>query len=94
MFKPVELKVLEDYRLWVKYEDGVEGEIDLSQLVGRGVFSLWDDYAAFEKAYIGQYGEIAWSEDIDICPDRVYLQITGKSAAEIFPRLDMELTSA
>jgi len=39
MFKPIQVKVLPNYKLWVKYTDGVEGEIDLSHLVGKGVFS-------------------------------------------------------
>ena len=49
--------------MWVKYADGEEGEVDLSHLAGKGVFSVWDDYEVFEKVYIGRYGEIAWSEE-------------------------------
>ena len=94
MFKPVEVKVLKNYKLWVKYEDGTEGEVDLSHLAGKGVFSIWNDYAVFEKVYIGQYGEMAWGDEIDICPDSVYMEITGKTPEEVFPNLQMELTSA
>lgn len=94
MFKPIEVKALQDYKLWVKYADGVEGKVDLSHLVGKGVFALWNDYAAFEKVYIGDYGEIAWSDEIDICPDTVYMKITGKTPEELFPNLKAELMSA
>ena len=94
MFKPVEVKALKNYKLWVKYADGTEGEVDLSHLSGKGIFSIWNDYAVFEKVYIGQYGEIAWSGEIDICPDNVYMEITGKTPEEVFPKLQMELTSA
>jgi hypothetical protein len=59
VFKPVQVKALSDYRLWVKYADGVEGEIDLSHLAGKGVFALWNDYNIFEKVYIGTSGQIA-----------------------------------
>ena len=31
------------YRLWVRFEDGVEGEADLSDVAGRGVFKRWTD---------------------------------------------------
>ena len=94
MFKPVEVKALEDYKLWVKYEDGVEGETDLSHLAGKGVFTLWNDYSAFEKVYIGSHGELAWSDEIDICPDTIYMEITGKSPEEVFPSLETEVTNA
>jgi hypothetical protein len=94
MFKPIEVKALENYKLWIKYADGEEGEVDLSHLAGKGVFSVWDDYAVFEKVYIGRYGEIAWSEEIDICPDNIYMEITGKTPEELFPNLQTELMSA
>ena len=63
------------------------GEVDLRHLVGKGVFALWEDCAAFEQVYIGDVGQIAWSDTIDICPDAVYMQITGETPEELFPSL-------
>ena len=54
MFKPIQVKALPNYKLGVKYTDGVEGEIDLSHLVGKGVFSLWNNHRAFQK--VGSLG--------------------------------------
>lgn len=87
MFKPVEVRALLHYRLWLRYSDGTEGEVDLSDLVGRGVFKLWNDYSAFENVRIGGYGEIAWSDKIDLCPDALYLRLTGKTPEDVFPNL-------
>jgi hypothetical protein len=87
MPRPVQVKPLESYRLWVKFSDGVEGIVDLSHLAGQGVFALWNDYREFQKVHIGSSGEIAWSEDIDICPDAIYLKITGKKPEDLFPKL-------
>jgi hypothetical protein len=94
MFKPMQVKALPSYRIWVKYADGVEGEVDLSHLVGKGVFALWNDYVAFEKVHVGEGGAIAWSDELDICPDNVYMAITGKTPEEIFPNLKTELMNA
>ena len=94
MFKPVEVKALPNYRIWIKYSDGVEGEVDLSHLAGKGVFALWSDYSAFEKVYIGSSGQIAWSDEIDICPDSLYIAITGKSPEELFANLKKEKVNA
>jgi len=85
--RPIEVKPLERYRLWIKYSDGVEGVADLRDLVGKGVFALWNDYREFQKVYIGPGGEIAWGEEIDLCPDALYLRITGKKPEELFPKL-------
>lgn len=84
---PIEVKPLENYQIWIKYSDGREGIVDLSDLAGKGVFALWNDYQEFQKVYIGPSGEIAWSDQIDLCPDAIYLKITGKQPENIFPKL-------
>ena len=94
MYKIVKLKVLSDYKIWVKYNDNTEGTIDLSSLVGKGVFSLWNDYEEFKKVTIGSIGELKWGDDIDLCPDSLYLQLTGKDPEEIFPNLKKESVHA
>jgi len=83
MFKPIRVKPLPNYRLWIEYDDGVAGEVDLSHLAGKGVFALWNDYAAFERVYIGDRGAIAWTEEIEICPDAVYMKIVRLPAEPI-----------
>jgi hypothetical protein len=32
-------------------------------------------------------GAIEWGTDIDICPDAMYLRLTGKTPEELFPAL-------
>lgn len=64
------------------YPNGVEGIIDLSGDIGRGVFTPLADEAFFRTVHIGQYGQIAWSEDLEICPDSAYQDIVQQSATE------------
>ena len=89
MFNPIEVKALPHYRLWLRYADGVKGEVDLSYLVGRGVFSAWDDHKVFENVHIGARGAITWKDDIDLCPDALYLRLTGQTPEEAFPKLNV-----
>jgi len=49
--------------------------------VRYGVFAPLRDEALFRNVQIGDRGQIAWSEDLDICPDSAYLEITGKIPA-------------
>ena len=35
MFKPVDVRALPHYRLWLRYSDGMEGEVDLSDLLTK-----------------------------------------------------------
>lgn len=87
MLRPVSVRAMPDYRLQVRYEDGAEGVVDLSHLVGQGVFAVWNDPRAFERVSIGSSGAICWGGEIDLCPDAIYMQMTGKSPEEVFPNL-------
>jgi hypothetical protein len=79
MKRPVKVEPLSGYRLRLHYADGVEGIIDLSDQVGRGVFAPLRDKAFFCTVRSGDYGQIAWSDDLESCPDSAYLEITGKA---------------
>lgn len=80
MPRPVEVRALEPYRIWLRYDDGVEGEVDLSHLVGKGMFTAWEDAEFFAGVYIGPIGGISWSERVDLCPDALHMRLTGTSA--------------
>lgn len=76
MYKPIKVKAFKKYTIWVKYEDGTEGEIDLSHLAGKGVFKIWETNSNFEKVYIDkESGAIAWNDQLDICADNVYYKL-------------------
>ena len=80
MNRPNKVAALPGFRIRVNYSDGVDGVIDLSADVGRGVFAPLADEAFFQTVHIGRYGQIAWSEDIEICPDAAYQEIMGAAA--------------
>ena len=87
MFKVTEAKPLAGYRLWLRFADGTTGEVDLSEMAGKGVFAIWNTPGAFEKVQVGRRGDVNWGEEIDLCPDALYLEVTGKTPEEIFPVL-------
>jgi hypothetical protein len=87
MKKISKVKVLSGYRLELEFDDGVSGTVDLSEDVGKGVFVLWCNPLAFEQVRIGSSGELVWSDRIDLCPDALYLKVTGKTPEDIFPAL-------
>jgi len=83
---------LEGYKIRVRFEDGVEGVSDLSALVGRGVFARFADVGYFNQAFINpETDTVTWPDDLDICPDSLYEEITGK---KIFGVSDNERRTA
>jgi len=94
MKRIIKVEVLEDYKLRLVFTDGVTGVADVSALVGKGVFSFWKDYAEFYKVQIGSSGELVWGDQIDLCPDALYMKITGRQLEEMFPSLKLETACA
>ncbi len=70
---------LSNYRLMVKFEDGVQGIIDLSKWKGKGLFEYWSNEENFKKFTITENKKIEWNEEIDMDPDAFYLKLVGKT---------------
>ncbi|MPY87305.1 MAG: DUF2442 domain-containing protein [Luteitalea sp.] len=85
MSKIVDVRPLDDHRIWLRFSDGAKGEVDLSDLAGRGVFSAWADRNVFTAVHVESGGGIEWPGEIDMCPDALYLRLTGKAVEEVFP---------
>ena len=85
MKKIIGLTVLESYRIQLQFDDGVEGIVDFSAKPRAGVYARWQDYEFFRRARIGAFGELVWDEQIDFCPDALWLQVTGKGPEALEP---------
>lgn len=83
--RPVEVRALNGRRIHLTYSDGVAGEVDLSHLDNRGVFGIWRNRKIFAMPRLTAMGAVAWGQEIELCPDALYMQITGKSPAELMP---------
>jgi hypothetical protein len=75
------------YKLHLEYDDGTIGDVDVSSLIGKGVFASLADAKVFEAVTVGEHGEVRWTDDLELCADALYLQMTGKSAEDLFPNL-------
>lgn len=87
MKKVIDVRALHDYRLWLRFDDGTQGEIDVSDLAGRGVCEAWADPEVFRQVSVDESGAVVWPGDIDLCPDALYLRLTGKPVEDVFPGL-------
>ena len=83
MKKIVSVTVLDHYRLRLRFNDGVEGEVDFSKQPRTGVYAPWRDYGWFRRAHVGEYGELRWDDQLDFSPDALWLQVTGKRPEDL-----------
>ena len=97
MIRPVQVEARDGYKIWVKFDDGVEGEVDLSNLVSRGgLFKSWEDREFFELVSVADYNAIKWGEGgfHELCGDSLYMKITGLTAREFNDRSKQQVTHA
>ena len=78
------------HRIWLLYSDGVSGVVDLSDLTGKGVFQAWDHPGVFDRVHVAPHGAVAWNQDIELCPDALYMELTGKSPEQLLPGLERQ----
>lgn len=59
---------LDDYRIFVKLEDGREGIFDLKPYLNHGVFRELQDKTYFSQVDI-VFGAVTWPHEQDIAPE-------------------------
>ncbi len=77
----VEVKPETDYRLFVRFEDGLSGHVQLCFEELTGVLSPLRDASFFEQVSI-EHGALTWPGEIDLAPDKMYsdlAQFTGSN---------------
>ncbi|MDZ4814760.1 MAG: DUF2442 domain-containing protein [Verrucomicrobiota bacterium] len=87
MHSLLEVKALEHFQLWLRYDDGTQGAVDVSSYASQPVFACWHNPGGFEAAHKGEGGSVEWSESADLCADALYLKLTGRRPEDIFPAL-------
>ena len=66
-----------DYCLFVRFKDGLDGLVRLREEQLTGVLAALRDQRFFEQVFIDQ-GAVAWPGDIDLAPDAMYAEVSGK----------------
>jgi len=94
MHKIVDVTVLDGYKLALTFDDATQGVVDLSAYAGKGVFAGWSEIEEFRAVQIGEFGELQWGDDVDLCPDALYMEATGKKPDEVLPALNREGVNA
>lgn len=71
--------VLDGYRLRLRFEDGAEGDVDVTDLVPfEGVFAPLRDGAAYTSVRVDpDLGTIVWPNGADLDPAVLYPKVTG-----------------
>jgi hypothetical protein len=77
----VEARALEGHRLFVRFDDGTTGTLDIAALTKfDGVFAPLQDPVYFANVRVDpDLGTVVWPDGADLCPDVLYARVTGGS---------------
>jgi Protein of unknown function (DUF2442) len=74
----VTVKALPDFRVAVRFRDGLEGEVQMRGLIfgaNAGVFAALREPALFATARI-EHHAVTWDGELDLAPDAMHAEIS------------------
>lgn len=77
----VSVKPLGAHRLWMRFDNGDEGEIDMEPHLRpfQNLFAALKDPTYFAKVKVSRAaGTIRWPNGVDLDPDVLHHRVTGK----------------
>jgi hypothetical protein len=84
----VSVTPLDGFRLRVRFIDGLEGEVQLAELLNSarpGVFEPLRDPAEFRRVGLSTYGVVTWPGELDLAPDAMYDDIKATGVCIVRP---------
>ncbi|MEA1989994.1 MAG: DUF2442 domain-containing protein [Pseudomonadota bacterium] len=76
-----------DYRVWVKFDDGVEGEVNLEAELWGEIFQPLKEMARFAELVMDkELGTIVWPNGADFAPEFLYQRLCPNYALKPTPK--------
>ena len=74
--KVVEAKYEEDYQIWLRFDDGTQGTIDLKDELWGDIFEPLKDINEFSKVSVDpELNTIIWPNGADFAPEFLYQKL-------------------
>lgn len=85
MHRVTECKATEDYRLWLRFDDGVEGSVFLGNLLEIAAFRAWKDVTQFCRVAVDPAAStVVWDAGVRLDPDILYQDLLSRKAGKGF----------
>ena len=99
-FQVVGVKALDGFRIWVRFNDGTQGEIDLAEYAEKPWFQPWQDRRVFKNVWVPAHGGgIRWGDDpeesdMGFCLTWLYTKLSGRPWDEVLENAKAQLINA
>lgn len=82
MFDVIDVRYVSEYTVWLRFEDGTAGEVDLFHDLHGPVFEPLRDPAYFARVSLNrEIGTIVWPNGADFAPEFLYRKLRVTAAA-------------
>ena len=69
----IEVRYVDGYTVWLRFEDGTQGEVDLASELHGPVFEPLQDSTYFARVRVNpDTGTIEWPNGADLAPEFLY----------------------
>ena len=73
MIEVTDVKYINDYKIWLKFNNGISGQVDLKDDLWGPVFEQLKDKSYFASVRVSKtLGTIFWDNDADIAPEHLF----------------------
>jgi hypothetical protein len=79
MIEVLEAAYREEYKVWIRFNTGESGVVDLRDLLLKHKAAApLIDKNEFKKFYLDEWPTLAWPCGFDVAPESLYERVTGK----------------
>jgi hypothetical protein len=72
----IEVRYVREYTVWLRFEDGTEGEVDISRSFRGPVFEPLRNLEYFKQVRVdAELGTIVWPNGADIAPETLHERV-------------------
>ncbi len=85
MHRVTQCRASRDYRLWLRFDDGVEGSVFLGNLLEVSAFKAWRDVEKFCSVDLDdKVSTVVWDVGIKLDPDILYQDLVSSRVSKEF----------
>ena len=82
MHRVSHVEALNDYQLYVRFEDGTAGTVSLADRLFGPVFEPLRAAELFQDVTVDEFGAICWPNGADLAPDALYERLRATTLAK------------
>ncbi len=87
MHRITDCRASTDYRLWLRFDDGLEGSVYLGSLLEIGAFEGWRNIEEFCRVSVDPVAAtVVWETGVELDPDTLYRDLVGNGSRKEFGR--------